>query len=50
MTQNNRAVQDKVTNTATLPVVNITAANTSLLNMDAYIILVPQLWYFSILK
>ncbi len=50
MAQHDGAVQDKVADAATLPVVNVATANTGLLNMDAHIVLVPQLWYLSVFK
>lgn len=49
MTKNNWAFQDEISNSPSLPVVYITSTNSSLLNMNSYIMIVSEFWNFSVL-
>lgn len=50
MAQHDGAVQNKVANATALPVMNITATDTSLFNVNANVVLISQLGHVAVLK
>ena len=42
MSQDNRAVEDEVADASTLPIMNIAAADSRLLNVDAHVVLIAE--------
>lgn len=50
MPKHNRRRQDEVSDSSSLPVVNITTADASLLDPDSHIVLISQFWDWAILE
>ena len=50
MPQNNGAAEDEVADTPSLPIVHVAAADSRLLYVHPYIMLIPKLGHLTVLK